>query len=243
MSPVEAYLELWGLELPKFHANVLLFHWLYCFAGIHAAFNKDFLAGLLARWSNRKVAAFWAITALLLNFEFLMNIINDKYLFDADHFNRWAVVLYCLASLMAFMKAKKIVAARVYDNPRWRFLFTHVAPFTFFVYLAHTHVLRVVDYLLWEVTLFDFLNRIILVVAGSYLLAWFAQWLLEDFPRLRFYLGLPKKPLVVWSEIPGASLFKLRRSQPSDPSQGAPLPPKEAAVPRRLDLSSERSSA
>jgi hypothetical protein len=245
MSPVESYLELWGLELPKFHANILLFHWLYCFAGIYAAFNKDFLAGLLSRWSNRKVAVFWAITALLLNFEFLMNIINEKYLFDTDHFNRWAVVLYCLASLMAFMKAKKAIAARVYDNPRWRFLFTHVAPFTFFVYLAHTHVLRVVDYLLWEVSLFDYLNRIILVVAGSYLLAWFTQWLLEDYPRLRFYLGLPKKPLVVWSDIPGAGLFKLRRPQrlSEGGEAGVPFSAKETAVQRRLDLTSEQTSS
>ncbi|HKP97346.1 MAG TPA: acyltransferase [Fibrobacteria bacterium] len=241
MSPVETYLELWGLELPKFHPNILLFHWLYCFAGIHAAFNKDFLAGLLTRWSTRKVAAFWIATVLLLNFEFLMNIVNEKYLFDADHFNRWAVVLYCLASLMAFMKAKRAVAERVYANPRWQFLFTHVAPFTFFVYLAHTHVLRVVDYLLWEVTLFDFLNRIILVVAGTYLLAWMAQWLLEDFPRLRFYLGLPNKPVLVWSEVPGAGLFKLRRARgvasgPAPSRQGT-----EGGAPRRLDLSSERS--
>ena len=245
MSPVETYLQLWGLELPKIHPNLLLFHWLYCFAGIHAAYNKDFLAKLLARWSNRKVAAFWIVTVLLLNFEFLMNVLNEKYLFDADHFNRWAVVLYCLASLMVFMKAKRAVAARVYSNPRWQFLFTHVAPFTFFVYLAHTHVLRVVDYLLWEVTLFDFLNRIILVVAGSYLLAWFCQWLLEDFPRMRFYLGLPGKPLIDWAEVPGVRLFKVRRQRadlirnPRD----AGSPNREMASGRRLDYSSERTSA
>ncbi|MDB5049223.1 MAG: hypothetical protein JWO30_2294 [Fibrobacteres bacterium] len=245
MSPVETYLELWGLSLPKFHPNILLFHWLYCFAGIYAAFNKDFLANLLTRWSNRKVAVFWVGTVLLLNFEFLMNIVNEKYLFDTDHFNRWAVVLYCLASLMVFMKAKRLVADRVYANPRWQFLFTHVAPFTFFVYLAHTHVLRVVDYLLWEVTLFDFLNRIILVVAGSYLLAWFAQWLLEDFPRLRFYLGLPNKPSLDWSQVPGAGLFKLRRPNQdltSRATAGASLKAQEGSG-RRLDLSSEHSSA
>jgi surface polysaccharide O-acyltransferase-like enzyme len=219
MSPVETYLDIWGLALPKIHPNLLIFHWFYCFAGIHAAYNKDFLAGLLTRWSSRKVLGFWIVTVALLNFEFLMNIQNAKYLYDADHFNRWAVVLYCLSSLMLFMKVKSKVAERVYGNPRWRFLFTHVAPFTFFVYLAHTHVLRVVDYLLWEVTLFDFFNRIILVVAGSYLLAWFAQWLLEDFPRLRFYLGLPNKPALDWSEVPGAGLFKVRRVRPMEPSR------------------------
>ncbi|MEO7423648.1 MAG: acyltransferase, partial [Fibrobacteria bacterium] len=95
MSPVETYLELFGKELPKFHPNILLFHWFYCFAGIYAAFNKDFLGNLLMRWSPRKVLLFWVGTILLLNFEFLMNIRNEKYLSDADHFNRWAVVLYC----------------------------------------------------------------------------------------------------------------------------------------------------
>jgi hypothetical protein len=66
---------------------------------------------------------------------------------------------------------------------------------------------------LWEVTIFDYVNRILLVVAGSYLLAWTAQWLLEDFPRLRFCLGLPKKPIVDWSKVPGARLFRLRVAQ------------------------------
>ncbi len=242
MSPVETYLQLLGLELPKLHPNLLLFHWFYCFAGIYAAFNKDFLVNLLSRWSSRKVVLFWAATLLLLNFEFLMNIRNQKYLSDADHFNRWAVVLYCLASLLLFMKSKGAIAARVYGNPRWQFLFTHVAPFTFFVYLAHTHVLRVVDYLLWEVTLFDFLNRIILVVAGTYLLAWFAQWLLEDFPRLRFCLGLPNKPQVIWSQVPGAGLLKLRRVRTGMASRNrslAALPSQDAGRSRRIDLSAE----
>jgi surface polysaccharide O-acyltransferase-like enzyme len=252
MSPVETYLELWGLELPKIHPNLLLFHWFYCFAGIHAAYNKDFLAGLLTRWSRARVAGFWLVTVFLLNFEFVMNLYNEKYLYDADHFNRWAVILYCLSSLMLFMKAKTAVAANVYENPRWKFLFTHIAPFTFFVYLAHTHVLRVIDYLLWEVTVFDFLNRIILVVAGTYLLAWFAQWLLEDFPRLRFYLGLPGKPEIEWAKAPGAGLFKLRRERtigstasgqgPSRSLQSQSRTSQESPIPRRLDLSSDRSA-
>ncbi len=248
MSPVETYLDLWGLSLPKIHPNILLFHWFYCFAGIHAAYNKNFLADLLTRWSLRKVVGFWIFTVGLLNFEFVMNIMNEKYLYDTDHFNRWAVILYCLSSLMLFMKTKQALAANVYDSPRWNFLFTHVAPFTFFVYLAHTHVLRVVDYLLWEVTLFDFLNRIILVVAGSYLLAWFCQWLLEDFPRLRFYLGLPSKPHIQWSEVPGAGMFKLkinreRRLEGSRPGQATSMAKHESPVSaaRRFDLSSERA--
>lgn len=244
MSPVETYLELWGLALPKIHPNILLFHWVYCFAGIHAAYNRRFLAQLLSNLSRSKVAGFWLLTVFLLNFEFIMNIANEKSLYDSDHFNRWAVVLYCLASLMLFMKCKSSVAAVVYSSPRWQFLFTHVAPFTFFVYLAHTHVLRVIDFLLWEVTLFDYLNRIILVVAGSYLLAWFTQWLLEDFPRLRFYLGLPNKPRLDWSKVPGASIFKIRRRAPSGAPHGTPGSSKqsqETGRGRRLDLTSERN--
>lgn len=220
MSPVETYLQLFGLQLPDIHPNLLFFHWLYCFAGMHAAWNKDFLSGLVGRWSGRKLWAFWVGTLSLLVLEFLGNIWNEKELYDTDHFNRWSVVLYCLASLMLFMKFKGRLSARVYDSPTGKFLFSHVAPFTFFVYLAHTHVLRVVDYLLWEVTLFDYINRILLVVAGSYLLAWTAQWLLEDFPRVRFCLGLPKKPMVDWSRVPGARLFRLRSSAPRDAAQG-----------------------
>jgi hypothetical protein len=210
LSPVEAYLEVLGLELPKIHPNILLFHWFYAFAGIFAAWNKDFLGRLLTKWRTPKVVTFWMATFAILNLEFLINIKNEKYLADTDHFNRWSVVLYCLASLLVFMKSKNWLAKHVYQNPSFQFLFTHIAPYTFFVYLAHTHVLRVMDYLLWELTVFDYINRIILVVAGSYLLAWFTQWLLEDFPRIRFYFGLPKNLVMDWSGVPGFQRLKLR---------------------------------
>lgn len=219
LSPVEAYLEIFRLELPKLHANFLLFHWFYCFAGIYAAYNKDFLAGLAARWGRSKVLWFWVGIFTLTNVEFLGNILNQKLLYDVDHFNRWSVVLYCMATLMAFFQLKPWIESRIYANPRFDFLFTHVAPYTFFVYLAHTHVLRAVDFLFWEINIFDLLNRIILVVVGSYVLAWTAQWLLEDFPRLRFYLGLPKKPAMDWSGVPGFNRLFFR---PDSRKNGAP---------------------
>lgn len=215
LSPVEAYLELFRLELPKLHSNFLLFHWFYCFVGIYAAWNKDFLVGLAMRWGKAKVLGFWALVYALTNVEFLGNLYNEKFLYDVDHFNRWSVVLYCMASLLAFIHLRPWIEAKIYANPRFTFLFTHVAPYTFFVYLAHTHVLRAVDFLFWELTVFDLLNRIILVVAGSYFLAWSAQWLLEDFPRLRFYLGLPKKLRMDWSGVPGVSRLTLRPGERS----------------------------
>jgi hypothetical protein len=85
----------------------------------------------------------------------------------------------------------------------------------------------------------------LLVVAGSYWLAWSVQWLLEDFPLLRFCLGLPKKPMVDWSKVPGARLFRLRgatrlHARGSDPSLGRPGASGQAALSRHL--SSDRSS-
>ncbi|HLP42323.1 MAG TPA: acyltransferase [Fibrobacteria bacterium] len=210
LSPVEAYLEPFGLEIPKLHSNFLLFHWFYCFAGVYAAWNRRFLLSLAERWGRRKVVLFWVLVFAVTNLEFLGNIANDKYLWDLDHFNRWSVVLYCMACLMLFIVMKPRIEAGIHANPRFAFLFTHVAPYTFFVYLAHTHVLRAVDFLFWEVTVFDLLNRTILVVVGSYFLAWTAQWLLEDFPLLRFCFGLPKKPAMDWSGVPGLSRLRLR---------------------------------
>jgi len=236
MSPVETYLQLADLQLPNIHPNLLLFHWLYCFAGIYAAWNKDFLIGLLGRWGGRKITAFWSGTLVLMIGEFLGNIWNEKGLSDTDHFNRWSVLLYCLASLLLFMKYKSILSARVYESQAGRFLFSHVAPFTFFVYLAHTHVLRMVDYLLWEVTFFDYVNRILLVIAGSYLLAWATQRLLEDFPLLRFCLGLPKRPMVEWSRVPGAKLFRIREA--STGREGAAAREAEG-IPGRPGLSGQ----
>lgn len=213
LSPVETYLTLFGLELPKIHPNLIVFHWFYCFAGIYAAWNKDFLIQTISNWSKTKVMVFWLAAFAVLNIEFQVNILNEKFLGDADHFNRWAVLIYCISSLLVFMKVKDWIAKKVYEKENFNFLFTMMAPYTFFVYLIHTHVLRVVDYLLWEVSVYDFLNRIILVVAGSYLVAWSLQWLLEDFPKLRFYLGLPNHPIKDWSSLPGLSRFKLKSKQ------------------------------
>jgi surface polysaccharide O-acyltransferase-like enzyme len=240
-SPVEAYLELFRLELPKLHANFLLFHWFNCFAGVYAAWNKGFLVDLITRWSRAKVVGFWAFTVVIMNVEFQVNMLNDKLLYDVDHFNRWSVVLYCMASLMMFIKGKAFIERAVYANPRWHFLFTHVAPYTFFVYLAHTHVLRTVDFLFWELNFFDLLNRIILVFAGSYFLAWFTQWLLEDFPRLRFLLGLPKKLVMDWSGVPGLSRLRLRRTQAGN-GPGHHSHHDQAGLKRSRDISSERSA-
>lgn len=230
MSPMETYLQLLGFDgLPKVHPNLLLFHWFYCFAGMYAAWNKNFLVDLLARRSRAEVAGFWIAVFAIMNVEFIINIQNRKFLFDVDHFNRWSVVLYCLASLMLFLKFRAVIAARVYQHPRFRFLFTHVAPYTFFVYLTHTHVLRIVDYLFWEVTVFDLANRVILVVMGTYVLAWFTAWLLEDFPSARFYLGLPKHGAVDWAGVPGLSRLRLRRRRGVGSAEGTkqkrrPLP-------------------
>lgn len=241
MSPIEAYLELFGLELPKIHSNLLLFHYFYCFAGVYAAWNKDFLVGVATRWGRRKVFGFWGLIFAILNVEFLLNIVNNKLLNEVDHFNRWSVLLYCMACLLAFIELRPGVEARVYRNPRFAFLFTHVAPYTFFVYLAHTHVLRAVDFLFWELNVFDLLNRIILVVAGSYLLAWTVQWLLEDFPRLRFYLGLPKKPMA-WSGVPGFSRLRLQPTRRAGPQSDTQRLDRMYPTGRRSQVASEQGS-
>jgi hypothetical protein len=129
----------------------------------------------------------------------------------------------------------------MYQNPNFQFLFSHIAPYTFFVYLAHTHVLRVIDYLLWEVTIFDMVNRIILVVGGSYFLAWSIQWLLEDFPTLRFYFGLPKKPTMNWSAVPGVSRFKIKRQNHTVRTRSFPLS-ESIGQDRIMEMSNDPSS-
>ncbi len=216
MSPVEGYLEPFGWELPAFHSNLLLFYGFYCVAGMYAAWHRDFLSGILRHLSNPQVVFFWVGSFGLILAEYWLNIKMGKGLYDSDHFNRWSVVLYCVACLLLFVKMKPALQT-FFQNRHWVFLFTGIAPYTFFVYLAHTHVLRIVDFLSWEVTITDFFSRIVWVVLGSYALAWLAQWLLEDYPKLRFALGLPKTPLRA-EDLPGHSYLssRLLRSKPSD---------------------------
>jgi len=205
-SPIEAYLDIFGLHLPPLHSNMLILHWFWCYMGIYAACNRDFLADVAKRWSLNRVLLVWFGFFALLNIEFVFNMRAGKALSDIDHFNRWSVVLYCLGSLLLFLKLKPRLSKTIISNPNFDFLFTHVAPYTFFVYLVHTHVLRFVDYLAYEDTGFDLLSRIFFVVLGSYGLAWLAQWLLDEFPKLRFVLGLPGHPLALRS-LPGVKRF------------------------------------
>lgn len=194
-SPIEVYLEMFGLRLPALHSNVLLLHFFWCFMGVFVAWHREKLARWSQRWTFKGALLFWLGVFGLLNAEFIYNLEVGKLLSDVDHFNRWSVVLYSLACLMLFLKSKPWLDRWVLRQERFAFLFTHVAPYTFFVYLVHTHLLRFVDYLQPEIDFGDFAWRIFSVVVGSYVLAWAAQWLLEDFPKLRFAFGLPKHPL------------------------------------------------
>jgi membrane-bound acyltransferase YfiQ involved in biofilm formation len=115
-----------------------------------------------------------------------------KRLAYADHFNRWVVVIYCAACFLLLLKHRDLLKARVHANPRWQWFFTYVAPFSFFVYLAHTHVLRLAETFLNDLGFATFVLRIAFVLAGSYALAHAAEKGLRRFPTVRFALGLPK---------------------------------------------------
>ncbi len=193
-TPGDGILGWLGLEIPLLHPNLFIYYAFYCLAGMYAAWHRDFLAKLVQRLSTAQIVSIWAFSFFLLLLEYWLNIFAGKGLMNSDHFNRWSVVLYCLASLLLILKNKNLLE-KTQNNPVWSFIYTGVAPYTFFVYLFHTHLLRAVDYLCWEVTLGDFLGRILWVVGGSYAFAWLSQWLLEDFPRLRLAFGLPKASL------------------------------------------------
>ena len=148
--------------------------------------------------------------------EYWISINHGKTVWETDHFNRWSVAVYCIASLMLFMKLKDRIQSRLQRSAHWDFLYTGVAPYTFFVYLVHTHILRLVELLCNEITAWDLTSRILWVAGGSYLAAWLAQWLLEDYPRLRFALGLPK-PALRSEDIPGYSWIRAQFNRRGNP--------------------------
>jgi peptidoglycan/LPS O-acetylase OafA/YrhL len=194
MSPVEAYYRMLGWQLPPLYSYLLVFFLFYCVAGAHAALNPGWLSGLLSRMSRTQVWALWIGALALVSAEFWVNIaVLGKKLGHADHFNRWVVIAYCAASLLLLLKHRDWLKAHVHVAPRWQWFFTFVAPFSFFVYLAHTHVLRLADLFLSGLHPFVFVVRILFVLAGSYALAHASQRLFRNFPRIRFALGLPKE--------------------------------------------------
>ena len=224
MTPSDVILRMFGWQLPAVSSSLIILYGFYCCAGVYAAWHRDFLGGLVRRLSAWQAFVIWLAALSLLVIEFRINMQNGKSLWDTDHFNRWSVILYCLASLVLFMKIKGWILVHVHGNPHWAFLYTGVAPYTFFVYLVHTNILRLVDFLAWETGIWNFITRILWVVGGSYAVAWLAQWLLEDYPRARLAFGLPKEPLRA-TDLPGHSfLISLRGShRDQNPLTATPL--------------------
>ena len=196
MSPIEGYLGLVGWTLPHLYSFLLLFYVFYFVAGIHAALHRDLFAGLLERASKLQVWAFWFGALGLTIAEYWINIsVLKKPLPYADHFNRWAVVVYCFATFLLLLKYRETLRLHVHENPRWQFVYAVLTPFSFFVYLAHTHFLRLADHFLYGLNPLYLFGRVAFVACMSYLLAWTLQIVLENHPRIRFALGLPKPPL------------------------------------------------
>ncbi len=198
LSLIQPADHLWswaGLAQPSFHSHFIATHLFFCIAGMHLAWNRKFWQGWLPRLSLGGAVGIWAAAFLALNAEFLINLALGKPLYLVDHFNRWTVILFCAATLLLFLKARGLLDRHFHSRPTWTFLYRAMAPYTYFVYLFHTHLLRLADKYFWEVTAGDMLWRIAFVLGGSYLMAWFCQWLLEEFPRVRYAFALPDPPL------------------------------------------------
>jgi membrane-bound acyltransferase YfiQ involved in biofilm formation len=171
----------------------VFFFLFYCAAGSYAAWNPGWMSGLLARMTRAQVWTLWVGALALVCVEFWINIaVLKKKLAYADHFNRWVVLAYCVASFMLLLKHRDWLKAHVYARPRFQWFFTYVAPFSFFVYLAHTHFLRLADTFLTSLSPMTLVLRIAFVLACSYALAHIANRGLRRFPKIRFALGLPK---------------------------------------------------
>ncbi len=208
MQPSGQILGFLGLALPAVNSHLILNYWFYAFAGIFVARNSAALERLLSKWSLQTAAIVWCLTFGLINAEFFGNIYRGIPLGMVDHFNRWSVLLYCAACLGLIMKLRPALNRLFHTNLMTGFLYTHIAPYTFFVFFFHTHLLRVVDHFFWEITFYDMLQRSIFVLAGSYGTAWLTQWLLEDYPRIRAGLGLPSRARVSLSLTPGRLVYR-----------------------------------
>lgn len=196
MSPIEGYFALLHWRLPPLYSFLVLFYLFYCVAGIHAAWHRDLFAGLLKKATRTQVFVFWLGTLGLTVAEYWVNIaVLKKPLPYADHFNRWIVVAYCFATFLLLLKNRDWLAQNLHTNRRWQFLYVIFTPFSFFVYLAHTHFLRLIDLFPRSLSPLYLAGRVLFVGLASYLLAWSAHALLKNFPRVRFALGLPRPPL------------------------------------------------
>ncbi len=207
MSPVETYLHWMGLSLPKLHHNALVFYWLYCFAGVYVAANFDRFQKLVDRYSFKQAVSIWIFLFAFLNMEFAWGVLEQKKpIYYVDHFNRWSVVLFCMASLMLYTKSRHFLNREFYSLKYSRIIFTHIAPYTFFAYLCHTHFLRWADHQFPENNLFDMFRRVVIVVGGTYSGGYIIHWVFEKYPKFTFLFGLPGKEFN-WKEFPLANIL------------------------------------
>jgi surface polysaccharide O-acyltransferase-like enzyme len=216
IQPADQLWKALGLQQPVFHSHFIATHLLFCIAGMHLAWNRRFLQGALRKLTTTQTVVIWGFSFALLNGEFLYNLSVGKPLYLIDHFNRWTVIFYCGTTLLLFLKIRPHLHRHFHTRPSWNFIYKTMAPYTYFVYLFHTHLLRVADKYFWEVSFGDMAWRLFFVVVGSYAVGWLVQWLLEDFPRLRYALALPDAPLKR-EELPGFCAIQGRPSSPPSP--------------------------
>ncbi len=132
MTPTDVILSRFGWHLPSVGSSLLILYGFYCCIGIYAAWHPNFLSGLLKRLSGRQALILWLGSLAILIAEFWINIHGGKSLDNSDHFNRWAVILYCTAGFIFFMKSKGWLASHVHKNRHWGFVYAALAPYTFF---------------------------------------------------------------------------------------------------------------
>ena len=191
LSPIVSLASNVGVNLPILPGSLFPPYLFYFMIGMYAAWNSDFLVKTIKYWSIRKTFIVWLLTFILINTEFLLNRWLGSSLSHSDHFNRVSIVFYNMAMLALFIKIQPWLRKNAYHQKPFVFLFQFMAPYSFFLYLAHTHILRLVEIYLWEITLWDLTLRGVYVVIGTFMLAWGVHWLLEDYPKIRYWLGLP----------------------------------------------------
>lgn len=194
-----------GIELPSMYHNFISFYWIYCFMGVYLSANPGTFNKLLNKLSPLAVLGIWVGSFALLNFEFAYNIVvKGMKLYHTDHFNRATVVLYCFSSLLLVLKYRTTWLPKLYAFSAFSFVATHMAPFTYFVYLSHTHFLRFAQATFGSSHLGDMLLRTGFVLTASYALAWIFQSLLKPYPQIRYAFALPEQDIrPPWPRIKG----------------------------------------
>ncbi len=186
-SPSHFFLPQLGISRPHFHSAFFVFWIFYFYAGIFIAKNEISIINWVKQRSKIFILSFFMISLSIVLGEYIYfsNTMKNPGYFN--HFNRYSIVLYSIATIFLFYKWDIKITGFFNKHKNKHQALTSIAALTFAVYIFHTIILRLLSSLLGT---FELFILIFLLIGLSFLLAFILSKIFKKQPWLKNIFGL-----------------------------------------------------